>query len=99
MNCEGRFCVFDTAACDILADSGIDLLCSVLQHHLFAEVTFWRGSVQVVWTCTGRNKTLPPYTSLPVMDEIAYVNMALLGGYLHRSEKRARWAEGQIVGK
>ena len=57
------------------------------------------GSGQVLWTYTGRNKTLPPYTSLPVMDEIAYVNMALLGGYIHRSEKRARWAEGQIVGK
>ena len=28
------------------------------------------GSGQVLWTCTGRNKTLPPSTSLPVMGEI-----------------------------
>ena len=30
----------------------------------------------------------------PVMGEIAGVNTASLGGYLHSSEKRARWAEG-----
>ena len=42
----------------------------------------------------GRNKVLPLSTSLPVMGEIAGVNTALLGGYLHRSKKRARWAEG-----
>ena len=51
-------------------------------------------SGQVLWTCTGRNKTPPPSTSLPVMDEIAGVNRASLGGYLHGSKKRARWAEG-----
>ena len=51
-------------------------------------------SGQVFWICTGRNKTLPPSTNLPVMGEIAGVNTALLGGYLHSSEKRARWAEG-----
>ena len=55
----------------------------------------WLQSVQYDlqhdWTCTGRNKTLPPSTSLPVMGEIAGVNMASLGGYLHSSKKRARW--------
>ena len=99
MNPEGRLCVFDTTACDILPDCGIDLLCSVLQHNLFAEVTFLGGSGQVVWTCTGRNKTLPPFMSLPVMGEIAGVKTASLGGYLHTSDKRARWAKGHIVGK
>ena len=99
LNSEGRFRVFDTAACDILSDCGIDLLCSVLQHHLFAEVTFLGGSWQVVWTCTGRNKTLPLSTSLPVIGEITVVNTASLGGYFYSSEKRARWVEGQIVCK
>ena len=28
------------------------------------------------------------------MGEIAGVNMASLGGYLHGTKKRARWAEG-----
>ena len=49
---------------------------------------------QVVWTCAGRNKTLPHSTSLPVMGEIVGVNTASLAGYLHSSKKRARWAEG-----
>ena len=52
------------------------------------------GSGQVLWTCTGRNKMLPPPTSLPVMDEIAGVNTASLGGNLHSSKKRARSVEG-----
>ena len=52
------------------------------------------GSGQVLWTCMGMNKTLPPSTSLPVMGGIAGVNTASLGGYLHSSKKRARWAEG-----
>ena len=39
-------------------------------------------------------KTLPPSTSLPVMGEIAGVNTASLGGYLHSTKTRARWAEG-----
>ena len=38
--------------------------------------------------------TLPPSTSLPVMGEIASVNTASLGGYLHSTKTRARWAEG-----
>ena len=42
----------------------------------------------------GRNKTLPPTESLPVRGEIAGVNTASLGGYLHSSKKRARWAQG-----
>ena len=37
---------------------------------------------------------LPPSTSLPVTDKIAGVNTASLGGYLHSSKTRARWAEG-----
>ena len=48
----------------------------------------------VLWTCTGWNKTLPPSTSLPVMGEIAGVNTASLGGYLHISKTRAGWTEG-----
>ena len=44
--------------------------------------------------CTGMNKTLPLSTSLPVMDEIAGANTASLDGYLHSSEKRARWTVG-----
>ena len=52
------------------------------------------GSGQVLWTCTGRNKTLPPSTSLPVMGKIAGVNTASLGGYLHSKKKRAGWGEG-----
>ena len=38
--------------------------------------------------------TLPPSTSLPVMGEIANVNMASLAGYLLSTKTRARWAEG-----
>ena len=52
------------------------------------------GSGQVLLTHTGRNKALPPSTSLPVTGEIAGVNTALLGGYLHTSKTRARLAEG-----
>ena len=52
------------------------------------------GTGQVVRTCTGRNKTLPPSTSLPVMGEIAGVNTASLGGYILSSKRRTRWAEG-----
>ena len=51
-------------------------------------------SGQVLWTCTERNKTLPPSTTLLVKGEIAGVNTASLGGYLHSSKTRARWAEG-----
>ena len=42
----------------------------------------------------GRNKTLPPSTSLPVIGEIAGVNTASLSGYLYSKKKRARWTEG-----
>ena len=38
------------------------------------------GSGQVLWTCTGRNKTLPPATNLQVMGKIAGVNTASLDG-------------------
>ena len=51
------------------------------------------GSRQVLWTCTGR-KTLPSSMSLPVMGEIAEVNMASLGMYLHSMKTKARWVEG-----
>ena len=52
------------------------------------------SSGQVRWTFTGRNKTLPPTMSLPVMGKIAGVNTPSLGGYLHSRKKRDRWAEG-----
>ena len=52
-----------------------------------------QGSGPVLWTFTGR-KTLPPVTSLPVMDKIAGANTASLIGYLHSTKTRARWAEG-----
>ena len=42
----------------------------------------------------GRNRTLPPSTSVPVMGDIADVNTASLCGYLHSSKTTARWAEG-----
>ena len=48
-----------------------------------------QGSGPVLWTCT-----LPPSTSLLVMGEIAGVNTASLGVYLHSTKTRARWAEG-----
>ena len=37
-------------------------------------------------------KTLPPFTSLPAMGEIAGANTAPLGGCLHST--KYRWAEG-----
>ena len=49
-------------------------------------------SAQVPWTCMGRDKTFPSSPNLPVMDVIADVNTASLGGYPHNT--RARWAEG-----
>ena len=52
-----------------------------------------QGSGQVLWTYTGR-KTLPPSASLPVMGKIAGVSTASLGGYLHSTKTRDRWAEG-----
>ena len=52
-----------------------------------------QGSGQVLRTYTGR-KTLPPSASLPVMGEVAGVNTASLGGYLHSTKTRAKWAEG-----
>ena len=60
----------------------------------FVNVIVLLGSGQILWICTGRNKTLPPSTSLPVMGEIAGVNTVSLDGYLHSLKKRARWAEG-----
>ena len=36
----------------------------------------------------------PPSTSLPVMGEIAGVNMASLDACLQSTKTRARWAEG-----
>ena len=53
----------------------------------------YSGSGLVLWTFTGR-KTLLPSMRLPVMGEIAGVNKASLGGYLHSTKTRARWAEG-----
>ena len=59
------------------------------------------GSGQVLWTSTGRNKILPPSTSLPVMGEIASVRTASLGGCLHSSKtiaRRAKWFHGELNG-
>ena len=56
-------------------------------------MTYEQGSGLVLWAYMGR-KTLPPFTSLPVMGEIAGVNTASLVGYLHSTKTRARWAEG-----
>ena len=55
--------------------------------------TGYQGSGPVLWTYAGR-KRLPASMSLPVMGEIAGVNTAPLGGYLHSMKTRARWAEG-----
>ena len=41
----------------------------------------------------GRDKMLPPSMSLLVLSEIAGVNKASLGRYLHSTKTRARWAE------
>ena len=41
-----------------------------------------------------RGMMLLPSISLPVMGEIAGVSTASLGGYLHGTKTRARWAEG-----
>ena len=49
---------------------------------------------EFLWACTGRNKTLPPATSLAVKCKIAGVNTASQGGYLHSKKKRASLAEG-----
>ena len=61
---------------------------SVLVHEWKTDV----GSGQVFWTCTGRNKTLPPSTSFHI--QIAGVNIALLGISPHGSKTMARWVEG-----
>ena len=52
-------------------------------------MTCEQGSGPVLWTYT-----LSPSTNLPVMGEIAGVNTASLGGYLHATKTRVRWAEG-----
>ena len=57
------------------------------------NVPIRQGSGHILWTYTGR-KMLPPSTSLPVMGKIAGVNTTLLGGYLHSTKTRAKWAEG-----
>ena len=66
---------------------------SLLIHTSHTKHTVLQGSGSVLWTYMGR-KMLPSSTSLPVMGEIAGVNTASLGGYLHSTKTRARWAEG-----
>ena len=57
------------------------------------------GSGQVLWTRTGRNnKTLPPSTSLPVMDKLAGVNTASLGGHFHIWKTRAGGFHDELNG-
>ena len=65
----------------------------IRQGKLWMTQNSQQSSRQVLWTCTGR-KTLPPSASIPVMGEIAGDNTASLGGYLHSTKKKARWAEG-----
>ena len=48
-----------------------------------ARLRYLQGSGQVRWTCTGRNKTLSPSTSLLVTGKIDGVKMASLDGYVH----------------
>ena len=64
-----------------------------LFHIVLPRLTAWRSG-QVLWTWTGRTKTLPPSTSLLVVGEIAGVNTASLGGCLHSSKTRAKWVQG-----
>ena len=59
-----------------------------------AVLSYWVGSGQVLWTCTGRNEMFLPSMSLPVMGEIAGVNIASLGGCLHSLKNRDRWVQG-----
>ena len=59
--------------------------------HIIGELFDCSG--QVLWTYTGR-KMLPPSTNLPVMGEITGVNTSSLGGFVHSTKTRARWAEG-----
>ena len=49
---------------------------------------------QILWTCMGRDKMLPPSMSLLVLSEIAGVNKASLGRYLHSSKTGAGCVEG-----
>ena len=49
------------------------------------------GSGQFLWTFTGRNKTLPPSTSLPVIGEIAGVNTASRDIFIVR--RKGRWVK------
>ena len=53
-----------------------------------------KSSGPVLWTSSGRNKTLAPSTSLPPMGQIGGVNTASLAKCLHSSKTRARWADG-----
>ena len=56
-----------------------------------------QGSGQVLWTCMGRNKMLPPSMSLQAMGEIAGVNTSSLGGYLHSSKTRPDGWKGATI--
>ena len=51
------------------------------------------GSGMVFWIFTRKNMTLPPSQS-PSYERKSGVNTAPLGGGLHSSKTRARWAEG-----
>ena len=56
-----------------------------------------QGSGPVLWTYAGRKTLLPPLTSLPVMGEIAGVNTASLGGYLHSTKKGPDGRKGSTM--
>ena len=72
-------------------------LCATGVGHLDTSDLVW-GSGQVIWTCTGMNKTLSPFTSVPVMDEIAGVNTASLGGHFHIWKTRAGGFHDELNG-
>ena len=86
------FFFFLNSSCSILPMYSFDLYLSFIKCF---PVIFYalQGSGQVLCTYTGR-KTLPPSARVPVMGEIAGVNTASLGGYLHSKKTRTRWAEG-----
>ena len=71
----------------IIESMFISSLFTMVRGANFPPIIVWKvsntlSSGQVLWTSTGRNKTLPPSTSLPAMGGTAGVNTtASLGGY------------------
>ena len=61
----------------------VSFLCCCFAKVLLSHFIDSKGSGQVLWSYTGRNKMLPNSTSLPFTGEIAGVNMASLDRCLH----------------